>query len=217
MGGAWAFFTYFDKKKEEKPPSPVPPITTIVEQKGTGIASGRDTNVHGPVTFGLDQKGVGQELEDKLKPRDEKLDKILAQVARDKDVEIAPLRIILAKLGEAGVKYEDIPKRLDAKADELIKLRTENEMLRRGPPALAAIAEEVQALIDRGDFDAARDALERGREAARRLRIDASRYEATFLAQQARVDGLQLAYRPGFGANACNPIDFGGILAPIWS
>ncbi len=35
----------------------------------------------------------------------------------------------------------------------------------------------------------------RGREAARALRIDASRYEAAFLAQEARVDDLQLYYR----------------------
>jgi tetratricopeptide (TPR) repeat protein len=60
---------------------------------------------------------------------------------------------------------------------------------------LAAIAEEVQALIDKGEFDDARRALARGREAARALRIDASRYEAAFLAQEARVDDLQLAYR----------------------
>ena len=90
---------------------------------------------------------------------------------------------------------EDIPKRLDVSGDELIKLRAENEQLRRGPPALAAIAEEVQALIDKGEFDDARRALARGREAARGLRIDASRYEAAFLAQEARVDDLQLAYR----------------------
>jgi hypothetical protein len=62
-------------------------------------------------------------------------------------------------------------------------------------PALAAIAEEVQALIAKGEFDDARRALARGREASRTLRIDASRYEAAFLAQEARVDDLQLAYR----------------------
>jgi hypothetical protein len=94
-----------------------------------------------------------------------------------------------------GVREEDIPKRLDAAADELIKLRTENEMLRRGPPELAAIAEEVQALIDKGELDAPPGALARGREAARRLRIDGRWYEAAILAQQARVAGLQFAYR----------------------
>jgi tetratricopeptide (TPR) repeat protein len=110
-------------------------------------------------------------------------------------VEVAPLRAILIKLGEKGVSEEDIPKRLDAAAEELVKLRAENEQLRRGPPALAAIAEEVQALLDKGEFDDARRALARGRETARVLRVDASRYEAAFLAQEARVDDLQLAYR----------------------
>jgi tetratricopeptide (TPR) repeat protein len=189
--GLWAVFTFY--VDHSKPPPP--PTTTIVEQKGTGIASGRDTTIQGPVTFGLDQKGVGQELEEKLKPTDDRLDKILAQVARDKGVEIPPLRAVLGKLGEAGVKDEDIPKRLDAAADELVKLRAEVEQFQHGPPALAAIAQEAQTLIDKGDLDGARKALVRGREAARARRSDASRDEAKFLALDARVDDLQLAYR----------------------
>jgi len=120
---------------------------------------------------------------------------LAAQVARQKGVEVAPLLAVLVKLGEKEVPEEDIPKRLDAAADKLIELRAENETLRRGPPALAVIAEEVQALIDKGDFDLALEAMERGRQAARTLRIDASRHEAMFLAQGARVDSLQLAYR----------------------
>jgi tetratricopeptide (TPR) repeat protein len=120
---------------------------------------------------------------------------LAAQLARQKGVEVAPLLAVLSKLGEKEVPQEDIPKRLDAAADTLIALRAENETLRRGPPALAVIAEEVQALIDRGDFDAARETLERGRQTARTLRIEASRHEAVFLAQGARVDSLQLGYR----------------------
>jgi soluble cytochrome b562 len=79
----------------------------------------------------------------------------------------SPLRSILGKLGEAGIPEEDIPKRLDAKADELLKLRAEIKELRRGPPTLASIAEEAQNLINKGELDAARDALNRGRETAR--------------------------------------------------
>jgi tetratricopeptide (TPR) repeat protein len=120
---------------------------------------------------------------------------LAAQVAREKGVEVAPLLAVLVKLGEKGVPEEDIPKRLDAAADELSKLRVENDQLRRGPPALAAIAEEVQALIDKGEFDDTDRLLARGGEAARALRIDASRYEVAFLAQRARVDDLRLAYR----------------------
>jgi tetratricopeptide (TPR) repeat protein len=158
-----------------------------------GVAAGRD--ITGPVTIGLDEKGAGQELRKAQEPLRDELERLAAQVARDKGVEVAPLRAILLKLGEAGVEDEEIPKRLGEKADELIKLRAENERLRTGPPVLAAIAKEVQALIDKGEFDDARRAFARGREAARTLRLDASRYEAAFLAQEARVDDLQLAYR----------------------
>ncbi len=144
-------------------------------------------------------------------PINERLEQLAAQVARDKGVEVAPLRAVLVKLGEKGVPEEDIPKRLDSTADELIKLRAENDQLRRGPPALAAIAEEVQALIDKGEFDDARGALVRGREASRALRIDASLYEAAFLAQEARVDDLQLAYR----AAAAKYAEAAALVAPF--
>jgi hypothetical protein len=51
-GGLWAVFTFY--VDHSKPPPP--PATTIVEQKGTGIASGRDTNVNAPVTIGANVK-----------------------------------------------------------------------------------------------------------------------------------------------------------------
>jgi hypothetical protein len=50
-------------------------------------------------------------------------------------------------------------------------------------------------LIDRGDFDGARAALNRGRDTARGLREEACRNEAEFLAEEAVIDYLQLAYR----------------------
>jgi tetratricopeptide (TPR) repeat protein len=185
--GAWAVFTYFDKKKEKGPSAP-----SVAADHGS-VAAGRD--ITAPVTVGLNEKGVRHELRKAQEPLRDELERLAAQVARDKGVEITPLHAVLVKLGEKGVPEEDIPKRLDSAADELIKLRAENEQLRRGPPALAAIAEEVQALVDKGEFEDARRALARGREAARALRVDASRYEAAFLAQEARVDDLQLAYR----------------------
>jgi tetratricopeptide (TPR) repeat protein len=184
--GAWAVFTFFAKKSEKGP-------SASVRADHGSVAAGRD--ITAPVTVGLDEKEVGKELRKAQEPLRDELERLAAQVARDKGVEVAPLRAILVKLGEAGIKDEDVPKRLDEKADELIKLRAENEQLRRGPPALAAIAEEVQPLIDKGEFDDARRALARGREASRASRTDASRYEAAFLAQEARVDDLQLTYR----------------------
>src|SRR5450631_3460092 len=143
-GGAWAVFIYFDKKSEKAPSAP-----SITADHGS-VAAGHIT---GSVTINNpDPTAV-------VAPINERLEKLTAQVARDKGVEIAPLRAVLVKLGEKGVPEEDIPKRLDSAAEELIKLRAENEQLRRGPPALAAIAEEVQALIDKGEFDDARRAF----------------------------------------------------------
>ncbi len=169
-----------------------------------------ETHIGGGVhlTVNPDAKEVAQQF---AAAQNGKYDRILAEIARDKGVEVAPLRAVLVKLGERGVPEEDIPKRLDAAADELIELRAENDQLRRGPPALAAIAEEAQALIDKGEFDDARRELARGREAARALRVKASRYEAAFLAQEARVDDLQLAYR----AAAAKYAEAAALVAPF--
>ena len=124
-----------------------------------------------------------------------KVDALLAQVAREKGVEVAPLRAVLVKLGEKGVADEDIPKKLSNAADELVKLRAENDSLKRGPPQIAAIATDAQSLIDKGEFDAARAVLARGRQAWKESRQSSSRYEAQLLAQEAGIDHLQLAYR----------------------
>jgi hypothetical protein len=67
------------------------------------------TVVNAPANIGLNEKQAGQQVSDVQNV----LERVLAQVARDKAVEITPLRTILGKLGEAGVLEEDIPKRLD--------------------------------------------------------------------------------------------------------
>jgi hypothetical protein len=50
--GLWGVFTFY---VDHSKPSP-PPATAIVEQKGTGIASGHDTNINAPVTTGANVK-----------------------------------------------------------------------------------------------------------------------------------------------------------------
>jgi hypothetical protein len=121
----WAVFTHFNKKNEK------------------GLSALNVTAVHGSVAAGRDITRDHRPRQIAGAAKDE-LERLAAQVAREKGVEVAPLRAILVKLGERGVVEEDIPKRLDTAADELIKLRTENEQLRRGPPALAAIAERCR-------------------------------------------------------------------------
>ncbi len=182
--GIWAVFKFYADRSKPSPP----PSQSIQVQNGNVIGSGPNATFNAPINVNLDAKEV-------VAPINERLDKLAAQVARDKGVEIPPLLAVLAKLGQAGVKDEEIPKRLDAAADELIKLRAEVAQFQHGPPELAAIAKEAQSLIDKGDLDGARQALTRGREAARAERSDASRNEANFLALDARVDDLQLAYK----------------------
>jgi tetratricopeptide (TPR) repeat protein len=179
--GVWAAFTHFYDQKS------APTTTTIVSAPG-GFAAGRDI-------IGLDEKAVARQIGEALKPLTEQQEQLAKQVAREKGVEIAPLRSILAKLGEAGVRDQDIARRLDEKANELISLREEIARLRQGPPELAAYAKAAQAFIEKGELDAARSALASGRAVARGLRERSSRYEVDFLAQEARVDHLQLAYR----------------------
>jgi len=89
-------------------------------------------------------------LADALKPLREDHEKLLALVAREKGVAVAPLRTILMKLGEARIPDEDIPKRLDEKADELLKLREEIVRLRLGPAELVSFAQQAQILIGHG-------------------------------------------------------------------
>jgi tetratricopeptide (TPR) repeat protein len=108
-----------------------------------------------------------------------------------KGVEVPPLRATLVIIVKAGIGNEDT--RLDEQANELIRFREEIARLRRGPAQLASFAELAETLIKRGDFDGTRVALAEGRKAA--LREQLSHYEADFLAQGARVDHPQLAYR----------------------
>lgn len=156
VAGIWAAFTYFFPHVDKNASGSTP---IVITQSGPGIASGRDTVVNAPIAIGLDEKQVGRRVAEAQQPLSDQLVKLAAQVAREKGVESAPLRAILKKLGEAGVADEDIPKRLDDKADELIKLREEIAELRRGAPELASFAQTAQALIDKGDLDGSRAVL----------------------------------------------------------
>ena len=117
-----------------------------------------------------------------------------ARTAEAKGVAEAPLREVLKRLGETEVAEAEIPDRLAKAADELLRLRADLARLSNDRPEFAAIRARASALIDKGDFDAARAALNEGRERARALREEASRTEAGFLADEARVDRLQLNY-----------------------
>ena len=154
----------------------------VTADRGSVAAGGDISN--SPITFGLDEAGVRRVLQEEL-----------ARIAEEKGVPIAPLRAVLEKLGAAEISAEEIPERLTFAADELIALRQELNRLRNDRPELAAIRDRALALIDAGDLDAARAKLGQGRAASRTLREEASRNEAEFLVNEARIDHLQLAYR----------------------
>src|ERR1700720_3748426 len=131
---------------------PAPPEPSVTADRGSVAAGGHISN--SPITFGLDEEGVRRVLQQEL-----------ARTAEEKGVPIAPLRAVLEKLGAAQVAIEEIPKRLAGAADELLALRQDLKRLRNDRPELAAIRGQALALIDAGDLDAARAALNRGREA----------------------------------------------------
>ena len=119
---------------------------------------------------------------------------LVRATAEAKGVAEAPLREVLKRLGETEAAEAQIPDRLAEAADELLRLRADLARLSHDRPEFAAIRARASALIDKGDFDAARAMLNEGRERARALREEASRTEAQFLADEARVDRLQLNY-----------------------
>ena len=149
------------------------------------VAIGRD-NINSPIRInspGLNEEGVRRVLREEI-----------PGLAKAKGVPEAPLRAVLKKLGEKRVPTAEIPARLAAAADELIRLRDDLTRLRDDRPEFGAIRARASALIDQGEFDAARATLRQGRMAARALREELSRSEAGFLADEARIDKLQLNY-----------------------
>jgi WD40 repeat protein len=123
IAASWQLFIYIHPP-EEKAAGP----TTNATQSGTGITSGRDTVINAPVIIGLDEKQVGKQVAAAQKPLTDQFERLAAQVARTKGVDVAPLYAILVKLGEEGVPIEDIVKRLDEKADELIKSKLDAQV-----------------------------------------------------------------------------------------
>jgi tetratricopeptide (TPR) repeat protein len=115
-------------------------------------------------------------------------EKLIATVAREKGVDVAPLRAILAKMNVTNVLDEDIPSLLDQKADEWIKLRAEKDQV----GGVFGVRAQIQ--LDRGDLDEARLTLDAGRDQIRAVQlIDAGRSKEALALLQAierRLDGV---------------------------
>ena len=126
--------------------------------------------------------------------RIESLQKTVESIGHERDVPEAPLRAVLDKLGISGVVISDIPRELSNAADEFLRLRAELGRLRNDRPEFAVIRQRALGLVNKGEFEAARAELRKGRNAAREIREEVSRSEAEFLVDEARVDRLQLNY-----------------------
>src|SRR5262249_40883007 len=117
------------------PRETVSPDVSIRAERG-GVVEFRDINYK----RGLNEKETADLIADAnralAESLTEKLQVLAEEVARQKGVPLSPLRAILAKLGDAHIPDHEIPLRLSAAADELIKLRAQLARLRDGRPEL---------------------------------------------------------------------------------
>jgi tetratricopeptide (TPR) repeat protein len=164
---------------------PAPEVSAIL----SAVAAGRDIR-DSTIKIGLDEVAVSQRLEETQQPLVDRLAALTAEIARSKGIDPAPLRAILLRLGEHDVADEAIPDRLIALADKLIELR--EELQNKGLPDLQPVKDKALALLDLGDFSGAYAELDRGRLFAQAQKQEVSKYEADFLADQARVLELQI-------------------------
>jgi hypothetical protein len=166
----WAVYVHFFPVRESKSNGAAATVT----QSGTGIASGRDTVISAPVSIGLDEKKIGEQIAAAQKPLTDRLERLVAQISREK--------------GVPRSRSASTQRPMNSSREEIAQLRL-------GPAELASFAQRAQALIDQGNLDGACTALAEGRARAHKLREQSSRYKVAFLAREAEIDHLQLAYR----------------------
>jgi hypothetical protein len=164
--------------------------TPEVSATRSAVAAGRDIR-DSTINFGLDEAGVSESIEKAQQPLVNNLAALTTEIARNKGIDPAPLRAILMKLGEHDVSDAAIPDRLIALADKFNELR--KELQNNDLPDLKPMKDKALALLDQGDFSGAYAELDRGRLLAQAQRHEVSKYEADFLADQARVLELQIS------------------------
>jgi tetratricopeptide (TPR) repeat protein len=123
---------------------------------------------------------------------DQRHAELLRAIAAEKGVPVQALMVVLRKLGERDVPQEEIPRRLAAKADELLALRALLQSLT--PPEAETARREALQHLDNGDLDGARMLLQKAREPFTTQRKQHVRAEAALLADEAKIDGLELHY-----------------------
>jgi tetratricopeptide (TPR) repeat protein len=141
------------------------------------------------------QRGIQLQLSESEAAANQRHAELLAAIARDKGVPIAPLQAVLARLGDLNVAPEQIPARLEAAATRLLELERTLAQPIQGDAASQAARDDARRMIDQGDFEAAAAKLRQGRQEARQRREDSQRIEATMAADEAGLAKLALRYR----------------------
>jgi tetratricopeptide (TPR) repeat protein len=165
------------------------PHTKKVSATHSAIAVGRDIR-DSTITVGLDENDVGKRI---TQAHADTISILTAEIVRSKGIDPAPLRVILANLGEQDVSDDEIPDRFIALANTLNELRERLSNSNNAIGDLEPMKARALALLDLGDFSGAYAELDSGRLAARSRRSEASIHEAEFLADQARVLELQIS------------------------
>jgi CheY-like chemotaxis protein len=181
---------------------------------------------HTVASFEDDQRlavQVAADLGRVLVETSKKLNKALAETSQAKGVPEAPLREVLKRLGETEVAEAEIPDRLAKAADELLRLRADLARLTNDPKA-AAIRARASTLLDKGDFDAARAALNEGFEIAAKHRTwpaEATQHERDIALEKASArrklyEGAEILWvddRPSNNVNEARMLrSFGAVI-----
>jgi hypothetical protein len=149
VGGLWAVFTFY--VDHSKPP--LPPATAIVEQKGTGIASGHDTNINAPVTI---SSGITPEMLAALtRPWEEPSEsqkKEIAKLQGDLDLNLRQVKSALEILGEADVPPERLAAKLVEIAGKYKELQTAAAAQPGDDAKITALKAEAQKAIQDGEL-----------------------------------------------------------------
>jgi hypothetical protein len=178
--GLWAVFTFY---VDHSKPSP-PPATTIVEQKETGIASGRDTNINAPVTIGanvnVDRGSVAiggnvsnstigvpyEKLEDAVRSRTKDLQDLseseketIALLKEKLDLNQRQVKSALEIVGEANVPLERLAAKLVEIAEKFKELKTAAAVQPGDDAKIAALKAQAQKAIRDGELGKADEIL----------------------------------------------------------
>jgi tetratricopeptide (TPR) repeat protein len=188
-GGAWAVFTFLHKKEDKpKASGAASPVTVQGPVSGGGVASGIVTESQiytGPVTQNISITHGLSEADKQF------FAGLIKEYSLTSGLDEKPLRAILQKLNQAHVPVAEIPQKLDAAIEELLRLRADLSKLRNESPEFTALRAAALHQIDAGEFEKARTILQEARQRASMLREEASRTEAGFLIDEARIDRLQ--------------------------